>query len=373
MKRKILVTGGAGFIGSFMADELLKQGHEVKILDNLEPQVHIGGKAPVYLNKNAEFVKGDVRNRETVKKAIEGVDILFHEAALVGVGQSMYDIKRYVDANTLGTANLLDVLVNEKHNIKKMMVASSMSTYGEGSYVCEKCGEVEPKLRPEKQMQENDWEVHCPLCEEIAKPSPTKESKKQEINSIYALTKKDQEDMFMNIGITYGIPSVAFRYFNVYGPRQSLSNPYTGVAAIFMSRIKNNNAPMIFEDGNQSRDFISVHDIVQANILAMEKSSADYEIFNVGTGKQVTIKQVAEVLAKLYGKDLEPHIVGKFRKGDVRHCFSDITKIKSKLGFSPKVSFEDGMKELIAWAGNIEAVDMVEKATEELRKKGLLG
>ncbi len=373
MKRKILVTGGAGFIGSFLVDELVRQGHDVRILDNLEPQVHTNGSKPDYLNKKAEFIRGDVRDAETLAKAFDGVEILFHEASLVGVGQSMYDIKRYVDANTLGTASMLDFLVNGKHDVKKMVVASSMSTYGEGSYRCDKCGEVEPKLRPESQMQKGDWDVHCPSCGGVAMPVQTRETKRQEINSIYALTKKDQEDMFLTMGSTYGIPSVALRYFNVYGPRQSLSNPYTGAAAIFMSRIKNGHQPMIFEDGGQSRDFISVHDIVQANILAMEKSAADFEVFNVGTGKQVTIRQVAEILAKLYGKDIPPKIVGKFRKGDVRHCFSDISKIKGKLGFSPKVGFEDGMKELIAWAGGTEAVDMVDKATDELRRKGLLG
>ena len=221
-------------------------------------------------------------------------------------------------------------------------------------------------------MENNDWEVHCPGCNKILKPIPTDETKKQEINSIYALTKKDQEDMVLNIGKAYGIPSTALRYFNVYGPRQSLSNPYTGVAAIFMSMIKNNHPPQVFEDGSQSRDFISVHDIIEANILAMKNKSADYDVFNVGAGKHVTIKEVAEILAKLYEKDIKPQVVGKFRKGDVRHCFSDITKIRNKLGFEPKVNFEEGMKELIEWAATAESNDMVEKAANELKEKGLL-
>jgi dTDP-L-rhamnose 4-epimerase len=369
---KILVIGGAGFIGSFIADELVKNGNTVRILDNLEPQVH-GKSVPQYLNKEAEFMSGDVRDDNDLKKALVDIEEVYHMAAMVGVGQSMYQVKRYVDVNTLGTANLLDFLVNKEHDVRKLVVASSMSTYGEGSYECEKCGEVYPPLRTDEQMRNEDWELHCPSCGSILKPIPTKESKKQDCNSIYAITKKDQEEMVLNIGKTYGIPSVALRYFNVFGPRQSLSNPYTGVVAIFSSRIKNNHAPMIFEDGLQSRDFISVHDIVDATILSMKKSAADYEIFNVGAGRQITIKEIAERLAKLYGKDIKPEITLKFRKGDVRHCFSDISKIKNKLGWEPKVGFDEAMKELISWSNPIEAVDGVEKATEELKRKGLVG
>lgn len=372
MKYKILVTGGAGFIGSFLVDKLVEQGHDVRIFDNIEPQVHPNGNEPDYLNKKAEFIKGDICDEETLTNAIQDIDIIFHQAAMVGVGQSMYQIKRYVNANTMGTANLMDILVNKNHNIKKVIVASSMSIYGEGSYECEDCGKISPQLRTEEQMKNKDWEVHCPNCNKILKPIPTDENKKQEINSIYALTKKDQEDISINIGKSYGIPSVALRYFNVFGPRQSLSNPYTGVAAIFMSQIKNNNIPQIFEDGLQSRDFVSVHDIVQSNILAMSQKSADYEVFNVGTGNHVTIKQVAETLIKLYRKDIEPRVVGKFRKGDVRHCFADISRIKNKLDFEPKVDFEEGMQELINWAATAESKDMIDKATNELKEKGLL-
>jgi len=221
-------------------------------------------------------------------------------------------------------------------------------------------------------MAKGDWELHCPACGGVLKPVPTKETKKQEVNSVYAITKKDQEDMCLNVCKSYGIPTVALRYFNVFGPRQSLSNPYTGVAAIFMSRIKNGNVPIVYEDGMQTRDFISIHDIVQANILSMDKKAADYEIFNVGTGGQITIKSIAETLAKLYGKDIKPNVVGKFRKGDVRHCFADISKIKSKLGFSPQVSFDEGMKELIDWSSKAESEDKFEQATSELEKRNLI-
>ena len=368
---KILVTGGAGFIGSFIVDELVKKGHFVRIFDSLEPQVHFGN-VPAYLNKNAEFIKGDVNDYGALQNALKDIEVVFHKAALVGVGQSMYDIKRYVKENTLGTAMLLDILANKNHDVKKLVVASSMSTYGEGSYKCEKCGIVEPKLRQEEQMAKQDWELHCQNCNNHLKPIPTSESKKQDINSTYALTKKDQEDLCLMIGKSYSIPTVALRYFNVYGPRQSLSNPYTGVAAIFMSRIKNGNMPVIYEDGMQSRDFVSVHDIVQANILSMEKNSANYEVFNVGTGRAITIKAVAETLAKIYGRDIKPEITFRFRKGDVRHCFSDILKIKNKLGYMPKVSFEEGMKELIDWSKNEKAIDKFESASQELKKHGLV-
>ncbi|MBW2981192.1 SDR family NAD(P)-dependent oxidoreductase [Candidatus Woesearchaeota archaeon] len=371
MKHKVLVTGGAGFIGSFLVDKLVEQGHDVRILDNFEPQVHQKG-APGYLNKEAELIKGDMRDIEDLKKAISDVEVIFHQAAMVGVGQSMYQIQKYVDVNSFGTAKLLDLLANSENNVKKIIVASSMSTYGEGSYKCEKCGEVNPPLRSEEQMKKGDWEVRCSKCNSILKPIPTKETKKQDLNSIYALTKKEQEDMCLIFGKSYGIPIISLRYFNVFGPRQSLSNPYTGVTAIFMSRIKNDNQPIIYEDGLQTRDFISIHDIVDANILSMEKNSANYEILNVGTGKQITIKNIAEVLTKLYGKDIKPQITNKFRKGDIRHCFADISKIKSKLGFEPRISFEEGMKELIEWSKGVEAEDKFEEAASELKEKGLL-
>lgn len=369
---KILVTGGAGFIGSFLVDRLVKLGYDVRIFDNLEPQVHTKGKKPDYLNQKAEFIKGDMTNYKEVEKAIQDVGIIFHEAARVGVGQSMYQVRRYVNANILGTANLMDVLANKEHSVKKVILASSMSVYGEGAYECESCGKVSPGLRPEQQMKDKDWELRCPECEKVLKPIPTDENKKQEVNSVYALTKKDQEDMVMNIGKSYGIPCVALRYFNVFGPRQALSNPYTGVAAIFISRIKNGNPPIIFEDGLQSRDFISVHDVVQANILAMKNKAADYETFNVGAGRQITIKEIAEKIAKLNNSGIKPNITEKFRKGDVRHCFADITKVKSKLGFEPKVSFEEGMLELMEWSKNQEATDKSELATHELREHGLV-
>ena len=366
---KILVTGGAGFIGSHIVDALVDK-HEVVVLDNLEPQVHV--EKPEYLNEKVTYIFGDMRDKEVLKRSIEGVEIIFHQAAAVGVGQSMYQIEKYVDVNTMGTAKLLDILINEENEVKKLIVASSMSIYGEGAYECDYCGVVYPALRSEEQLRKREWEVRCPNCGKIVKPIPTNEEKPLKPTSIYAITKRDQEEMCLVTGRAYGIPTVALRYFNVYGPRQSLNNPYTGVCAIFSSRIKSGKPPLIFEDGLQTRDFISVHDVVQANLLAMEKRSANYEAFNVGTGNPISIREVAETLIKLYNSNVSPEITNKFRVGDIRHCYADISKIKSKLGFEPKVSFRDGMTELVAWAEKVKAVDLFEKAHEELISKGLV-
>ena len=368
---RILVTGGAGFIGSFLVDELVKQGHFVRIFDNLDQQVHLDG-APEYLNEEAEFIKGDVYDYDSFKNVIKDIDVVFHQAAVVGIGQSMYKIKHYVSVNTLGTANLLDVLVNHKHDVKKVIVAASMSSYGEGSYLNSSGELIRPGLRTEEQLAAQEWELKDPKSGEVLKPVGIKEDDYRNCNSIYAITKKDQEDMVLTVCKAYGIPAVSLRYFNVYGPRQSLSNPYTGVTAIFMSRIKNDNQPVVNEDGLQTRDFVSVHDIVNANILAMENTVANYEVFNVGTGNPITIKQVAETLAKLYGKDIKPNIINKFRKGDVRHCFADISKIRNKLNWQPKITFEQGMKELIEWSKNAKSKDLFEKASKELKDRGLL-
>lgn len=371
-RRKILVTGGAGFIGSFLVDRLVELGHEVTLFDNLEPQVHPNSKPPDYLNPKACLVRGDVRDYDALRYVLAGQQVVFHLAGAVGVGQSQYEIKRYVDVNTGGTANLLDLLVNHDHQVEKLLVAASMSSYGEGCYRCEKDGVVRPHLRSGEQMEAGDWEPKCPVCNGRIEPIPTPEEAAQHCNSIYSLTKKDQEDMVLNIGRTYSIPSVALRFFNVYGPRQSLSNPYTGVAAIFMSRIKNNHAPVVYEDGQQTRDFISVHDIVDALVLCMGKPEADYEVFNVGSGQPLTIAGIAETLAGLYGKRIQPEVTHRFRKGDVRHCFADISKIARRLAWQPRVGFEAGMQELIEWSREQDAADKFEQAAQELRAKGII-
>lgn len=370
----VLVTGGAGFIGSFIVDELVRKGHRVRIFDSLVDQVH-NGKIPEHLNKNAEFIQGDLKNKSALANSLKNIDYVFHKAAEVGVGQSMYEISRYVEANALGTGNLFDIIVNDKkikEKIKKIIVAASMSPYGEGMYSCKNCGIVDSRPRSEENMENKIWELSCQKCETPLNPVPTLETKLLDASSVYAITKKFQEEIALNIGKAYGIPTVALRYFNVYGPRQSLSNPYTGVAAIFMSRLKNNQQPLIFEDGNQKRDFVSVHDVVQANMLTMEKNEANYDSFNVGSGQPITIKQIAKTVARLCNKDLEPIITNNYRKGDIRHCFADITKIKKKLGYEPKITFEDGMKELIGWAANKEAKDLVNYMTEELKSKKII-
>jgi len=366
---RILVTGGAGFIGSHLVDKLVEMNYDVTVLDNLEPQVH--KETPNYLNPKAKYVFEDIRNKNILEKILKETEIIFHLASAVGVGQSMYEIEKYVEVNTTATSKLLDILVNKENNVKKLIVASSMSIYGEGSYKCETCGEVYPKLREENQLKNREWELKCPYCGKIVRPIPTNEDKPLHPTSIYAITKRDQEEMCLVVGKTYGIPTVALRYFNVYGPRQSLNNPYTGVCAIFSSRIKNNENPVIFEDGFQSRDFISVHDIVAANILAMKSSNANYKVFNVGTGKATTIKEIAELLIKLYNSNVKPEITNKYRAGDIRHCFADISRIKN-IGFEPKISLEEGMKELVEWGKKINAENKFDKAYEELDKKKLI-
>lgn len=369
--RNILVTGGAGFIGSHLVDKLITQGYKVRILDNLTPQVH-QNRVPSYLNQKAEFLKGDVTNLKDIKEAVDGIDAIFHEAAVVGVGQSMYEIEHYIYNNILGTAKLLDFLVNNKHKVKRILVASSMSAYGEGLYKCDKCGLVRPPLRTDEQMSQRKWELICPNCRRILKPVGISENQPFYCNSVYAVTKQSQEDMVMIFGKAYRIPTTALRYFNVYGPRQSLSNPYTGVAAIFLSRLKNDNPPVIYEDGLQTRDFISVYDIADANVFTLENDKAFGKVFNIGTGKPITIKDIALILDKLLGGNIKPEITEKFRSGDVRHCIADVSLIKNTLGWFPKWTFEKGMQDLIEWGEKEQAKDLFDKASKELKSKGLL-
>lgn len=372
MSERVLITGGAGFIGSHLVDTLLEKGYFVRVYDNLEPQVH--GKSqniPDYFNKEAELIVGDVRDREKLKKAINNIDVVFHLAASVGVAQSMYEIAKYTESNTMGGATLLDLIANEKHNIRKVVVASSMSVYGEGSYSCNNCGKVYPKIRSLEQFKKNDWEMKCPNCNIDVMPIPTDEDKPLFPTSIYAVSKRDHEEMFLIIGRAYQIPTVALRFFNVYGPRQALSNPYTGVAAIFSSRLMNDKPPIIFEDGNQARDFVHVSDIVQACILAIEKSEGDYQVFNVGTGRKLSVFDIANVLMDKLSFKGEPQIVNRFREGDIRHCYADISLIKKILGYKPKVKFEDGIIDLINWVKLQKAEDKVNFAIDILDKKGL--
>ena len=339
-------------------------------MDNLEDQVHQGRK-PKYLNKAAEFIKGDVRNYRDLEEAISEVDAIFHLASAVGVGQSNYEIKKYVESNVLGTANLLDLLINKKNQVKKLITISSMTGYGEGNYKCSKDGIVRPPLREEDQLQRRDWNLYCPKCGEEVDPVATDETALDFPNSIYGFSKKAQQDMALIIGKLYNIPIVILRGFNIYGPRQSLSNPYTGVTAIFISRLKNNKEAVVFEDGLQTRDFISVHDVVSAFTLSLEKDEANYQMFNIGSGKGTTILEIGETLSKLLGKKGLIRVNKEYRKNDIRHCFADNTKAKKLLGWKPKVSLEEGLKELIEWSEGEKAEDKFLDAQKELEKKGL--
>ena len=366
---RILVTGGGGFIGSHLVDALVREGHEVRVLDNFDPQVH-QGRRPDYLNPNADYLEGDIRDAEVVHKALRGVEVVFHEAAAVGVGQSMYQIEKYVSANTLGAAVLLQAIVDSKLPLKRLLVASSMSIYGEGQYRCGRCGLVTPPLRPESQLAAHDWEMRCPSCQQTVQPVPTPETKPLIPTSVYAVTKRDHEELCLTVGRSYGIPTIALRYFNVYGPRQALSNPYTGVCAIFSARIKNRHRPMVFEDGGQTRDLVHVTDIVRANLLAMTHPGAVDTALNVGTGRATSIVDIARTLAGLYGESLEPEVTRKFRAGDIRHCYADVSRLLA-LGFAPSVRLEDGFRDLAAWGKAAEAKDSVEQAARELEARGL--
>lgn len=371
--RRVLITGGAGFIGSHLADALLAAGCRVRILDALVPQVHGPNRErPAYLAPEAELIVGDVGDAVACRRALDGVEAVVHFAAAVGVGQSMYEISPYVAANTQGTATLLQILSERRHEVQKLVVASSMSIYGEGAYRCPLCGPCAPPLREAAQLQAKRWELTCPSCEGAVGPVPTPESKPLAPTSIYAITKRDQEEMCLCIGRAYGVPTVALRFFNVYGDRQALSNPYTGVAAIFSACLLNDQPPLIYEDGRQSRDFIHVSDIVQAVLLALERPEADYRVFNVGTGRATTVAEVAMLLADSLGKRIEPRILQTFRAGDIRHCVADVTQITTALGFRPRISFQEGMTRLVGWIKGQRPHDGAREADAALRDRGLV-
>jgi dTDP-L-rhamnose 4-epimerase len=372
--KSVLVTGGAGYIGSHLVDRLVADGYDVTVLDNLEPQVHRTGTWPSYANAGAQYVRGDVRDRAVFEPLVVAADAVVHFAAAVSIGQSMYQVDRYVDVNTRGTALLLDILVNAKHHVGKVLVASSIGVYGEGGYTCATCGPVAPGIRSAEQLAERDWEQRCPRCGASAASVPTGEDKPLYRDNIYSMTKYHQEEMVLLIGKTYGIPAVAPRFFNVYGPRQSLSNPYAGVAAIWLSRLLNGKQPVVFEDGGQLRDFVSIHDVVDCLMLMLEKPGADYLPVNVGSGETVTILDVARLLARILGSTIEPDITQTGRTFDIRHNTADITRARQTLGFAPRVSLEQGFTELVEWAKTTPdvAVDFFDRAVQELRDKGLL-
>lgn len=367
--QKVLITGGAGFIGSHLADELLAHGYQVRVLDSLEPQVHgEARKRPDYLHRDVELIVGDVNDRAKVDQALQGADAVFHFAAAVGVGQSMYEVAQYTHVNNLGTAVLLEALIARP--VQRLIVASSMSLYGEGLYR-NAAGEVRTVgERTLDQLKRGEWEFRDGGA--TLQPAPTPEDKPPALASVYALSKFDQERLCLMIGRAYNIPTAALRFFNAYGPRQALSNPYTGVLAIFASRLLNDNPPAIFEDGHQQRDFVSVYDLARGCRQALETPAAAGEVFNLGSGEPHTVRDVAARLAKVMGKEhIVPEILGKYRVGDIRHCYADISKAQRVLGYAPQIRLEDGLAELSAWLAGQAAVDRVAQASAELSARGL--
>jgi dTDP-L-rhamnose 4-epimerase len=368
--KHVLITGGAGFVGSHLADELLHNRYQVRALDNLSSQVHgLESKRPDYLSPDVELMIGDIRDPHTMRRALDGIDAVFHLAAAVGVGQSMYEIAHYTSMNTLGTAVLLEAIAEKP--VERLVMASSMSLYGEGLYRTVG-GEIrEGRQRTLEQLRRGEWEPTdedgCPLT-----PIPTPETKQPDIASIYALSKFDQERMCMMIGRAYDVPVVGLRFFNIYGPRQALSNPYTGVLAIFASRLLNDKAPVIFEDGCQLRDFVSVHDVKRACRLALEQPAASGNVFNIGSGRSYRVRDIAAQMAETLGKEsVEPKVMGQYRVGDIRHCFADVRLAGDVLAYEPRVSLEEGVAELALWLEGQAAMDRVGEACAELSTRGL--
>lgn len=372
--KRILITGGAGFIGSHLAAELRNAGHEVRVFDNYSIQVHGESPArPEVLPSTVEVIRGDIRNQLQLDRAISGVDVIFHFAASVGVGQSMYEVRSYVDNNVLGTANLLQLLIesHKKRKIEKLIVASSMSLYGEGLYEARSGERIGDARRDLDRLREHDWETRAIDGDPLV-PIPTPENKQPDLASVYALSKYDQERLCLIVGGAYQIPTTAMRFFNVYGRGQALSNPYTGVMAIFASRLLNNQAPRIFEDGNQRRDFVHVSDVARACRLAMEAPDANGRVFNIGSGENFTIREIAEKIAKVLEKnEIKPEITQTYRVGDIRHCFADISLAKEVLGYQPLISLETGLKDLAQWLRGKNAMDRTEQAAHELAARGL--
>ena len=369
MTDSVLITGGAGFIGSHVARELVGHGFTVKVLDDLNPQVHAEGGRPHYLLDEVELIRADVRDAQTLRAALDGVDHVVHFAARVGVGQSMYEIAEYSSVNTYGTGVLLEAMADRSFGT--LLVASSMSVYGEGLYRDASGNLAEAIERTPQQLARQQWDPIGADGKPL-EPLPTPESKTPSLSSIYALGKYDQERMCLLYGSAYEVPTVALRFFNVYGPDQALSNPYTGVLAIFAARLLNNRAPMIFEDGMQRRDFVAVQDVARACRLALITPDAAGLVLNIGSGQSATVIEIAEQLARVTGHtDIEPEITGKYRVGDIRHCFADISLARKVLGFEPEVALPDGMAALAEWLEGQVAVDRVDDATKELSSRGL--
>ena len=374
--KNILISGGAGFIGSNLTKKLVSKGYNITILDNLSKQIHgKDQKSELYnsIKEISTFILGDVCNEEDWKKSLKGQDAVIHLAAETGTGQSMYEISRYNDVNILGTSHLLDFLANNKNSVKKLIIASSRSIYGEGKYKCENHGVVYPNERVASNMMKGKFDLFCDACGSELNLMPTDENSKIHPSSIYGITKQQQEQMILLMGKSLGIPAVALRYQNVYGPGQSLSNPYTGILSIFSTRMLNGNDIDIYEDGEESRDFVFIDDAVEATILALEKEEANHQIFNVGSGETTSVSQVANSLKKLYDSNVNISIGGSFRLGDIRHNYADLNKIKNLLGFTAKFDFQTGISRFADWVKTQEVKeDKYEQSLNELKNKGLI-
>jgi dTDP-L-rhamnose 4-epimerase len=370
---RVLVTGGAGFIGSHVVDALLAAGRRVTVLDSLDPQVHgPERRRPKHLADAAHFVLGDVRDAAVVGTLVAEADAVIHLAAVVGLAQSMYEMERFVDVNSRGTAVLLQEVVRKGSPVRKILVASSMSLYGEGRCLCATCGPFDPMLRSEEQLNAKDFEVHCPKCRAASQPVGTPEAARLVPTTVYAVTKRDQEELVLSVGAAYDVGAVALRLFNVYGPRQALSNPYTGVAAIFSSRLLNDRPPVVFEDGLQTRDFVHVRDVASAFVRALDAEGAVGKVLNVGTGRAFTLLELGELLGTHIGRPFRPEITQAFRKGDIRHCSADTTSLQAATGFRPQIDFREGVADLVSWVRSQRPVDAVDRAMAELRENGLL-
>jgi dTDP-L-rhamnose 4-epimerase len=371
MPSRVLITGGAGFIGSHVADLLLREAYQVRVLDCLDAQVHGAASVPpAYLDREVELITGDVRDADAVARALENVDAVIHLAARVGVGQSMYEMASYIAANEGGTAVLLEAL--SRKPVARLVVASSMSIYGEGAARDGEGIEVSPPERSLAQLRRGAWDLEDETGAPLT-PVPTSERKPPSLSSVYALNKYAQERLCLIAGRAYDIPTIALRFFNVFGTRQALSNPYTGVLAIFAARLLNDRPPRIFEDGNQQRDFVHVSDVAQACLCAVQSEQGIGAAFNVGSGEPRTVRSIAEDLAAVLNKgEVRPHVLGKFRAGDIRHCFADISHSRSVLGFVPKVNFRDGLAELAEWLAGQVVEDRAEHAARELERRGLV-